>query len=332
MALSGAFKANKLNSIQFSPLMYMDEYLEQLTVEGKNADYVRTVRNGLAHFADFARTENVMHPEEITRSHLIRYQGHVNQRVTDKVWSKSYSIEVLKKTRAWLNWMVVVGYLQSSPWVAIKVGVTTKQPKPLSDDDVELLFEAHRRDAFQMDPFLFHRREVILCLLYAWGLRIHELEAINVSNMDMRLDMVTVRNKGGGTKREPYTNEIKRIVARWTRVRMKYAVTGEDALLINTQGGRLAKEQIREIVTELGRKVGVQINPHRLRDTCGTHLLDSDVPAERVQKILGHTNLRQTLAYSRVNDHKVHESLSDAMDPRLLSLFSNTRDLVRDDT
>lgn len=328
MPVTGAFAAQKNAALTFTPIMYMDEYLDDLRAAGRNADYVRTVKNGLAHFADFLRAENVLHPEEITRAHLVRFQGYTNSR---EDWSHAYALQILKKVRAWIYWMVELDYISNNPWVRIKLGAVKKQPKPLSDEDVDILFAAHRRVAFQTDPFIFHRREVILALLYAWGLRIHELEALNVAGMDTRLDFVTTINKGGGTKTLPYTEELKRIVARWLSQRAKYGKTGEDALLITTVGTRLAKEQIREIVTELGKSCGVQINPHRMRDTCGTHLLDSDVPAERVQKILGHSDLKQTLAYSRVNDKKVHESLTDAMDPRLFALFNNTRDLTPED-
>lgn len=331
MPTTGAFAAAKKAALTFTPMMYMEEYLDDLRAAGRNADYVRTVRNGLAHFADFLRSEGVLHPDEITRAHLVRFQGYANGR---EDWSHAYTLQILKKARAWIYWMVELEYITGNPWARIKLGAIKKQPKPLSDEDVDLLFAAHRRDAFRTDvePFIFHRREVMLTLLYAWGLRIHELEAINVSNMDMRLDMVTVINKGGTTKREPYTAGIKRVVLRWLNVRARHAKTGEDALLITTNGTRLSKEQIRTIITDLGKSCGVQINPHRLRDTCGTHLLDSDVPAERVQHILGHANLEQTLAYSRVNDRKVRESLEDAMDPRLFSLLHNTRELLPEET
>lgn len=329
--LNGAFKQAKAAALTYTPMASMDEYLDELAANGRNPDYIRTVRNGLLHFSEYMRGENVMHPEEITRQHLVRFQGRCNQRVADEEWKKSYSIEVQKKVRAWLNWASGVGYVTKNPWLEIRLPATVKQPKPLSDDDLTLLLRSHTRDAFQIEPFIFHRRDVILCLLYAWGLRIHELEALTVGSMDMRLDFVTAKNKGGTTKTLPYTDEIKRIVGRWLKVRGQHSMIGEDSLLITSSGTRLPKEQIREIVTELGRKAGVQINPHRLRDTCGTHLLDSDVPAERVQKILGHANLKQTLAYSKVNNKKVHESLTEAMDPRLMNLFRTTRDLKDDD-
>jgi site-specific recombinase XerD len=320
---TGAFARTKAAALVFNPLPHMEEYLAELEAADKNHDYIRTVRNGLAHFADFAHTEGILHPEEITRMHLVRYQGHCNT----AGWSESYAREVLKKVRAWLNWMGAIGYLTTNPWVAIRVGATKKHPKPLSDEELYLLFDAHRRGAFSTNPFIYHRRELILCLLYGWGLRIHELEALNMANMDVHLTHVTARNKGGGTKSLPYSPEMKKVFTRWAGQRARHQVLGEDALLITQAGTRLSKENIREIVTDLGKMAGISINPHRLRDTCGTNLLDDDVPVERVAVILGHTNIKQTLAYSKVNDHKVAESHEAAMDPRLAALFDNTRNL-----
>lgn len=318
-----AFEQAKQNAIQFRPLPYMDDYLEELRVAGKNKDYIRTMRNALSHFGDFLRSEGIRHPEEIQRVHLVRFQGYANDRDD---WSKSYRIAIMKKVRAWCNWMEASGeMITTNPWRSIKLGSVPKLPNPLSDDDFEQLFDQHRRGAFSMTPFGFHRREMMLCLLYAWGLRIHELESINVADMDARLNYVRVRNKGGGMKSLPYSPEIKKIFQRWAAVRGRHSTPGEDALLITQSGERLNKDMIYKIVVQLGAQAGVSVHPHQLRDTCGTHLLDNDVPVERVSKILGHTNTRQTLAYARVNDRKVAESHEEAMDPVLSNLFTTVR-------
>lgn len=327
----GAFQQAQADALQFRPLPYMDEFLQQLAVQGRNKDYIRTVRNGLSHFGDFLRTEGVRHPEEITRLHLIRFQGHVNDR---QDWSKSYRIAILKKVRAWCNWLEESGALGSNPWRAIKLGTIAKVPNPLSDDEFEQLFATHRLGAFTMTPFGFHRREMILCLLYGWGLRIHELEAINMADMDVRLDFVQVRNKGGGTKSMPFSPQMKLSLQRWAAMRGKYALPGMDALLITQSGMRLGKDVIYKIVVELGQQAGVSVHPHRMRDTFGTHLLDDNVPLERAAILMGHgKNTKTTLQYARVNDHKVAESHLGAMDPRLAKLFQvvrNTRSLRPD--
>lgn len=308
----------------FTPLPHMEEYLAEMDAQGRAKAYIRVTKNALVHLSDFLAAEGVIHPMEITRAHIIRFQATVN---VNPNWMPSYRQQLMKYVRAWIRWCVDLGYITDDPWVRVKIGNTPKKPKPLTDDELMLLFSAHRQGAFGMTPFAFHRREMVLCLLYGWGLRVHELEALNVTNMDTRLDMVTARNKGGGTKNLPYDAEMKRIFIRWVANRARCAKPGEDALIISSNGERLSKENISRIVSELGLRAGIDINAHRLRDTCGTNLLDDDVPVERVMAILGHKRIQQTLAYSKVNEHKVAESHAAAMGPRLAGLFSNTRDL-----
>lgn len=304
-------------ALPWHPMPYMDEYLDNLTVDLRSAEYIRTVRKGLARFAIFCRDEDLKHPEEIERRHLLRYQAFLNS----MDFAPAYRQQLLKAVKAWLNWLVQCRYLTETPWYRIRVGSTPKKPKPLEDDDIATLFAAHRQTAFLIPPFTYHRREVILVLLYGWGLRIHELHLLNLSQMDMRLEWVPVRQKGGTTKTLPYSKAMKAVVNRWLHVRAKYGALGEDALLIDQQGKRLSIDMIRKIVTELGVRANIPVNPHRLRDTCGTNLLDDDVPVERVMKILGHTNQAQTLAYSRVSDPAVKRSHDESMDRRLDTLL-----------
>lgn len=311
--------------LTFNPLPHMDEYLNDLEAQGRSKSWVKGNRNALVHFSDFLTSAGLMHPLEITRTEIIRFQAMVN---SNPDWAPSYRIQLMKHIRGWVHWCVDLGYIEDNPWIRVKVGRTIKKPKPLSDDELAQLFAAHRQGAFGMSPFTYHRREMILCLLYGWGLRVHELEALNIANMNTSLNFVLCRNKGGGTKSLPYEDEMKKIFRRWATNRTRHAIVGEDALIISSSGARLAKEHISRIISDLGLRAGLDINAHQLRDTCGTNLLDDDVPVERVKDILGHSNIQQTLAYSRVNAHKVAESHSAAMGPRLAGLFSNTRDLV----
>lgn len=308
----------RVEAIPWEPLPYMEEYLIELEAQLRAPSYIAKVKLGLAHFSQFCQGEGVAHPAQITRQHLLRFQAVVNRH---EEWKKSYKHQILKYVRGWTNWLARVGYIAQSPWHEIRIGRVEKQPNPLSDDEVASLFEAHRRQAFQIQPFAFHRREVILTLLYAWGLRVHELLALNVTNVDVRLDFVNAINKGGGRKTLPYGPSMKRVIQRYLPLRARQAVIGEDALLIDQQGRRLSHDMVYKIVTELGHRAGVAVHPHQLRDTCGTHLLDSDVEVERVMQVLGHSNIRQTLAYSKVNNRKVAEAHERAMDPRLDKLL-----------
>lgn len=305
--------------LAWSPLPYMDEYLNELLAQLRDGDYIRKVKMGLSHFNTFCAEEDITHPEQIERHHLVKFQGWVNRH---QEWSKTHQIQILKYVRGWCRWISEdAGHIDANPWARIRVGTVPKQPNPISDEQMTLLFEAHRRSMFSSSPFIFHRREIILTLLYGWGLRIHELQSLNVANMDIRLEYVTCRNKGGTQKHLPYPPIMKQVVQRWLPVRGSKAVLGEDALIIDAHGKRLDLNQIRRVIVDLGKQAGMDIHPHMLRDTFGTHMLDSDVPVERVSKVMGHTNVAQTRSYARVNDHKVAESHDQAMTPRLDELI-----------
>jgi site-specific recombinase XerD len=308
--------------IPYHPLPFMDEWLENLRIDERG--YAASAKHAMAHFGNFALKEGIKHPEEIERMHLLRFQVYLTELTSErsgKPLSLSYRQQLMKYMRIWIHWMVDLEYITQDPWVRIRVGHTTKKPKPLEDEEIAALFDTHRRQAFSISPFFYHRRETILVLLYGWGLRIHELTALSIANMDMNQDFVTCINKGGGTKVLPYNDEIKQVVQRWLIQRGNKAVSENDSLLIDSQGKPLSTAMVYKIITELGARAGVKINPHRLRDSFGTKMLEEDVPVERIMKMMGHTQRSQTLAYARVADKTLKTSHDEVMAPLIKKLI-----------
>jgi site-specific recombinase XerD len=311
--------------IQWEPLPHVEEYLLNLAANDTNKDYISSARTTLARFSLWAHSEGIRHPDQLTRSHILMFQQHLSETVNlnnGEPLKTSYKQQVMKNLRTWIGWLTEIGYIQTSPWVRIRIGRTTKKPKPLETEDIAALFDTHRSQAFSITPFMYHRREVIIVILFGWGLRIHELASLNLAQMDMRTDWVTVPNKGGSTKRLPYGTEMKSVIQRYVSHRAKYAVVGEDALLIDQYGKRLSIQMIRQIITQLGFRANVSINPHRFRDTFGTTMLDYDVEVEKIMAMMGHTQRAQTMAYSRLNDPKVKESYDRVMNPLIQALTS----------
>lgn len=310
--------------LPWKPLPLMEDYLDNLAAEEVSNHHLRATKKGLARFAIFCEQEGITHPADIERTHIVKYQGYLSKVESQKgtVLALQYRQQLMKYLRAWINWLVDTEVLLVTPWVRIRVGRVTKKPKPLSDEEIQQLFDTHRQAAFAMPPFYYHRREVILTLLYGWGLRLHELRALTVSSVDMNRDFVVAINKGGGEKVLPYADEMKTIVQRWMSHRSKYANPhGTDSLLIDRNGSPLSAQSIYKIITELGAAAGVAINPHRLRDSFGTALIDNDVPVERIMKMMGHTQRAQTLAYAKLHDRKIKESHDEVMNPILSRLL-----------
>ena len=312
-------------ALPWNPLPFMDDYLEELAANEMAKTYRKMVKVGLRFFSDYMATEGIRHPEEVNRMHIVRFQAHLGDLVNPKTggqYALSYRQKIMAYTKGYFTWLVETENLTDTPWVRIRIGRSPKKPNPLEPDQVVALFSAHKKQAFTMDAFDYHQREVILTLLYSWGLRVHELASINIENVDMRLNQVTVRNKGGGVKDLPYGEVEKTVISRWVRHRARYVQRGEDALLVNRRGVRINTQRIWEIVKLLGERAGVEVNPHRFRDTLGTTMLDHDVPVQIVMKLLGHSNTAQTLAYARVNDPTVTRAHEEVMGPGLRSLLT----------
>lgn len=317
------FGGKSPKALTWKPLPMMEDFLENLLIEDCTPGYVRGVKVGLTHFALFAAQEGLTHPADIERTHILRFQAYLAEarKENGEPLTLNYRQQTMKHLRTWIKWLIDTEVLIHNPWIRIRVGRVVKKPKPLEDDEISQLFATHQQQAFSSPPFFYHRRETMLVLLYSWGLRIHELQALTVTGMDMRLDWVTAKNKGGGTKQLPYADEMKTIVQRWLIHRAKHAVPEVDSLLIDRNGQELSTKMIYKVITDLGGRAGMSINPHRLRDSFGTTLMDNDVPVERIMKLMGHTQRSQTLAYARVNDHKIKESHDDVVNPLIKKLL-----------
>lgn len=308
----------------WNPLPTMDDYLVELVARERTKSYISMVKVGLRWFADYLHdVEGIKHPGEIERRHIIRFQAWLGEQVQEngEPYALSYRQKIMAYCQGWFTWMMETGELETSPWVRIRIGRVRKKPNPLEPDQVQALFAAHKKQAFTMDPFEYHQREVILTLFYSWGLRMHELISLNVTQMDTRLNSVVVRNKGGGEKVMPYGQIEKHVILRWLRHRASYAQMGEDALLINRRGKRISFQRVNEIISTLGKRAGVDVHPHRFRDTLGTGLLDQGVPIEVAMKLLGHTNAEQTRQYARVSDPVVVKAHDEVVSEGLKDLL-----------
>ena len=320
------------------PLPHMEEWLEVLAAEGVSSGYIRPAKVGLAHFAQFAAGANIQHPDEITRHHLLKFQTYLTsvKKQNGDPLALSYRKQLMRYLRNWINWLEEAEYIEKSPWVRIKISRTRLDPKPLEAVEVAELFAVHRQQAFRISPFSFHRREAMLVLLFAWGLRLHELQALTLAALDMRLDHVTVGSKAraaslNSRRALPYGDELKLVLKRWFKVRATKAMVGEDALFIDRYGKPLSDHAIRQIITDLGQSAGIQINPHRLRDTFGATMLDHDVQVEQIMQMMGHTERSQTLAYARVGDPRLMESHERVITPIIRKFQGNSRhDAVSD--
>jgi len=142
------------------------------------------------------------------------------------------------------------------------------------------------------------RDVAILELLYASGLRVSELSALDVDALDRADRSVRVLGKGRKERIVPYGAQAARALEAWLGTR------GEQPgpLFTNSRGRRLGVRSVYTIVRRSARAAGITrpVSPHTLRHTFATHLLDRGADLRMIQELLGHSRLSTTQRYTHV--------------------------------
>jgi integrase/recombinase XerC len=165
------------------------------------------------------------------------------------------------------------------------------------------------------------RDQVIVELLYGSGLRVSELCALRDCDVDRTRKVVTVMGKGSKERVVPVSDAALEALRSWTGaiqseffslVGFHSRVTTASLLFRNERGAPLAPRDVRRI---LDRRAGSPMNPHALRHTFATHLLDGGADLRIVQEMLGHADLATTQLYTHVSKERLR-TVFDSAHPR----------------
>lgn len=152
------------------------------------------------------------------------------------------------------------------------------------------------------------RDRAMIETLYATGLRVSELCALDMMAVDLNLGLVTVTGKGNRQRVVP----VGRVAAGWIRT---YLTEGRPlilknrtstALFVTSRGGKLTRQCFWALLVNYGKQAGIfsGLTPHVLRHSCATHLLEGGADLRSVQTILGHADIATTQIYTHVmKDH-----------------------------
>ncbi|KFI93418.1 site-specific tyrosine recombinase XerC [Bifidobacterium saguini DSM 23967] len=148
------------------------------------------------------------------------------------------------------------------------------------------------------------RNTAILELLYATGIRIAELIALNVHDVDFANRTIKVTGKGNKQRVVPFGAPAMRALEIWLaegRAKLEN-LNSADALFLGARGGRLNQRVARDVVHKAAQEAGVpDISPHALRHSAATHMLDGGADLREVQELLGHASLKTTQRYTHVS-------------------------------
>lgn len=261
----------------------------------------------LQRLQDFCQSQNLAQPQDIQPFHIRHCLTQLRQR---GLTSKSIQ-RWLSGLRGFFDFCRRQGWISASPVIGIQAPKAGKRlPKTLDTDQAGQFVEAQGSD------FLGLRDRAMLELMYSSGLRLAELISLDLASLDLRGASLRVTGKGRKTRDLPIGRHAVDALEHWLKLRSAHA--GEStALFIGKQGRRLGARAVQKRFNQLSVKQGMlqPVNPHMLRHSFASHLLESSGDLRAVQELLGHSNISTTQVYTHL-DFQHLASVYDKAHPR----------------
>jgi integrase/recombinase XerD len=289
----------------------VQEFLNALEADrGFAANTIAAYRNDLEQFCTYAQnppqTDHVPPIAawgELTEAHLSAYILHLRGR--------EYAASTIARKTAALKsfsaYLVQQGVTRSDAAENLSAPRVEKYtPKSISPAEIDQLLSQTARSASENRPEGL-RDQAMLETLYSTGMRVSELVALNLSDIDLERRVARCTGKGGRQRSVPLrTSAINALRHYLDLGRSRIAPNEELALFVNHRGSRLTRQGFWLILKAYARQAGIQdITPHTLRHSFATHALRHGYELRDVQQMLGHVSISTTQVYRRITTPNV---------------------------
>lgn len=254
---------------------------------------------------------------DVTTDAVRGYLGALRERGV----SRSSGARRLAGLRTFARYLVHEGALAEDPTAL--VGAPRKEqrlPAHLPADDMNRLL-----DAPDVTTVAGRRDQAILELFYASGLRLSELVALDLDDVNLSGRMARVSGKGGKERLVPFNQTASMAIRRMLQDARPAGRTaeassrsrrggggrsaGRQPLFVSLRGGRLTTRSVERIVKQHALRISgdPSLHPHALRHAFATHLLSDGADLRAIQELLGHASLSTTQKYTQLSLEKLME-------------------------
>jgi len=229
--------------------------------------------------------------------------------LNEKQYSKATVARKLATLRSFYKFLVKRNQIASNPVATIRTPKQEKRlPKFLEYSEVKKLLETPPTDSW-----LGARDRAILETLYSTGIRVSELVALNMDDIDFLGEVVHVRGKGKKERIAPISSSVLQVIQHYMEFRNKRSQSNGNfdakVLFVNKHGKRLSTRSVRRKMDKYLKMAGLDpaISPHTLRHSFATHMLNNGADLRSVQELLGHQSLSTTQIYTHLTTKKLKD-------------------------
>ncbi len=235
-----------------------------------------------------------------------------------KEYSTATTARKIATLRSFYKWTTKQGLTAANPMLSIRTPRQNKRlPKAITIEQVErLLCTPSDRTVLGM------RDRAMLETLYSTGIRVSELVALNLQDLDPESECLHVRGKGKKERIVPLGMHALAATRRYmqlVRSDPRYGQVWGDGsvevpLFVNKHGKRLSSRSVRRKLDKYLKEAGLEtdISPHTLRHSFATHLLENGADLRSVQELLGHQSLSTTQVYTHLTTQRLQDAYDEA--------------------
>lgn len=221
-------------------------------------------------------------------------------------YEKSSVARKLSSLKSLYKYLMRRKIINSNPVRSVKTPkISKKLPGFLTQYQTQKIMDIQGSDERSL------RNKAIMEILYGAGLRASELVGLNIDDIDMHNEVVLVKGKGGKERLIPLGNYAQQAVKSYLSIRKEKT---NPALFLNLHGKRLTTRSVQTIVKRTISRIAdaSHTNPHTLRHSFATHLLERGADLRAVQELLGHSSLSATQIYTHISVERLKKIYNQA--------------------
>jgi len=276
--------------------------------------YLRTARNYSPHtvaaydcdlreFLAFWRSEfpgRVMSPGGVDRRAIRRFLAWLH----DRRFAGRSIARKLACLKSFFRYLRKMHIVESNPAATVlSPKLERRLPRTLDESSVARLMEQPDRSGVRGA-----RDAAILEILYSSGIRLSELIALRLSDIDFENGTIKVTGKGSKQRIIPFGAMARSALASYLALRAELASRGSGArnAFLSSRGNPMSPKEVNRLMNRYIAMVSEieKRSPHVLRHTFATHLLNRGADLRAVKELLGHESLSTTQMYTHISvDH-----------------------------
>jgi len=282
-----------MNEAKYFLYKLIYDYLDFLeTIKGLSKNTTSSYQRDLNKLSKFLEISGINSFNELTEEICSAWIADLFQH---NVGARSIQRHI-SSAKGFFNYLKKSGLLTNSPFDLINSPKSPSHlPSILSPEEVSQLLNFKPKNVQE-------KRDIaIIELIYSSGLRVSEAVNANLDDFEDNKNFLRVLGKGSKTRLVPVGRYARKAIDEWIGERKKLS-TKDNSLFVNLRGKRISARSVQEKIRNIAIMQGLPpVNPHMLRHSFATHLLESSGDLRSIQELLGHSSLSTTQIYTRLD-------------------------------